>query len=269
MDHSFNDKKFVAVVTGATEGIGHQLTLSLSEIAGNDSIIYIIGRDIKKLSELRNAINLKYQNIQCVYWCIDFEKDDDEPYEKLSIAFENDIKKDGVQKIGIFHIAGNIGDIKNKAQDIISRKSWDSHLKVNVTSMILLNNNLLKSIRNCSLEYMTTIVSITSLLAIKPFKCFSQYSVGHAAREAFFRSLAIEMPQLRILSYSPGPVKTRLRDYVSKNAYDEDIRYAFSHDDNHESGGRVISTEETIGKLLEYLRKDKYVSGCRVDIFDI
>lgn len=142
-------------------------------------------------------------------------------------------------------------------------------MKVNLTSMILLNNNLLKSVTKLNMENMTTIVSITSLLAIKPFKCFAQYSVGHAAREAFFRSLAIEMPELRILSYSPGPVKTRLRDYINKNAYDEDIRNAFSHDDNHKSGGRVVSTEETIGKLLEYLGKNKFVSGSRVDIFDI
>uniref|UniRef100_A0A0K0G126 Sepiapterin reductase (inferred by orthology to a human protein) n=1 Tax=Strongyloides venezuelensis TaxID=75913 RepID=A0A0K0G126_STRVS len=269
MNHSFSNKTTVSVVTGATEGIGRQIVYTLSQIVGKDSIIYVVGRDTKKLQELCGNINKDYQNVKCIYWCIDFGKDDDEEYNKLSIEFENDIKKQGVQKIGIFHIAGTIGDIKNKAQDITSRESWDYHLKVNLTSMILFNNNLLSAVKSACLDYMTTIVSITSLLAIQSFKCFTQYSVGHAAREAFFRSLAVEWPELRILSYSPGPVKTKLRNFINKNAYDEGIRDAFSCDEKEECGGRVVSTEETINKLFQYLAEDKFVSGSRVDVFDI
>lgn len=43
-----------------------------------------------------------------------------------------------------------------------------------------------------------------------------QYSVGKAAREAFFRALAVEENNLRILNYSPGPVQTDMHSEVAK-----------------------------------------------------
>uniref|UniRef100_A0A0N4ZMQ1 Sepiapterin reductase n=1 Tax=Parastrongyloides trichosuri TaxID=131310 RepID=A0A0N4ZMQ1_PARTI len=267
MGFSFDGKKIVAVITGATQGIGLQILISLSKIIGKGSIIYIVGRDDKKLYELSEDIT--NENVKCTYWHIDFENSDVEAYEKLGQAFKGDIMDENIDIIGIFHIAGNIGDIKIKAQDVVPRESWDSHFKVNVSSMILLNNYLLKPIIHLKKENISVIVSITSLLAIKSFPCFSQYSVGHAAREAFFRSLAVECPELKILSYSPGPVKTRLRDYVKNNAYDSGIREAFSDEKISDISKQSLAPEATIGKLFEYLKNNDFQSGSRIDFFDI
>ncbi|EYC15434.1 hypothetical protein Y032_0037g3521 [Ancylostoma ceylanicum] len=43
-----------------------------------------------------------------------------------------------------------------------------------------------------------------------------QYSVGKAAREAFFRVLAVEDDTIKVLSYSPGPVDTAMHDVIAK-----------------------------------------------------
>jgi NAD(P)-dependent dehydrogenase (short-subunit alcohol dehydrogenase family) len=59
------------------------------------------------------------------------------------------------------------------------------------------------------------IVNITSLLSVKAYPSFTQYSVGKAAREAYFRGFATENPSCRVLNYSPGPVDTDMHTEVS------------------------------------------------------
>lgn len=49
-------------------------------------------------------------------------------------------------------------------------------------------------------------------------KFFIQYSAGKAAREAFFRALAVEEPNLRILNYSPGPVQTDMHEEIAERS---------------------------------------------------
>lgn len=48
------------------------------------------------------------------------------------------------------------------------------------------------------------IVNITSLFGIEPCKSVGYYCVGKASREMYFRVLALENPNLNILSYAPG-----------------------------------------------------------------
>lgn len=59
-------------------------------------------------------------------------------------------------------------------------------------------------------------INLTSLLAVQAFPSFSQYSVGKAAREAYFRSLALENKDVKVLSYSPGPVDTDMRGEIAR-----------------------------------------------------
>jgi len=59
-------------------------------------------------------------------------------------------------------------------------------------------------------------VNITSLLSHKAYPSFTQYSVGKAAREAYFRAFAAEHPGSRVLNYSPGPVDTQMHTEVTE-----------------------------------------------------
>lgn len=48
------------------------------------------------------------------------------------------------------------------------------------------------------------VVNISSLCALKPFKSWTLYCTGKAARDMMFKVLAVEEPDVRVLNYAPG-----------------------------------------------------------------
>ncbi|VDN57984.1 unnamed protein product [Dracunculus medinensis] len=110
--------------------------------------------------------------------------------------------------------AGTLGAINKPAIDLGCREIWQEYLQINLISMIQLTNFVLKKL---PFEMIPTqfVINITSLCSIKALPSLCQYCVGKAGREAFFRSLAAENPSLRILSYSPGPVRTDMYNELS------------------------------------------------------
>lgn len=49
-----------------------------------------------------------------------------------------------------------------------------------------------------------TVVNISSLCALQPFKGWALYCAGKAARDMLYQVLAAEEPSVRVLSYAPG-----------------------------------------------------------------
>jgi sepiapterin reductase len=137
-------------------------------------------------------------------------------------------------------------------------------------------NNALYNVICKELSRTIVIVNITSLLAIKAFASFTQYSVGKAAREAYFRSFALEHDEAdcRVLQYSPGPVDTEMHAEVHRTTYDETVREHFQNrpkpptakpSDLHR---RLITPKETVDKLIGILNDNRFENGSRVDFFD-
>uniref|UniRef100_A0A0M3I5D2 Short chain dehydrogenase n=1 Tax=Ascaris lumbricoides TaxID=6252 RepID=A0A0M3I5D2_ASCLU len=135
----------------------------------------------------------------------------------------------------LVHNAGTIGDIKKRASEVSSAKDWRDFLQINLIAMIQINNLVLR-------------------------KVTAEYSVAKAAREAFFRSLAVEDSSLRILNYSPGPVQTSI-------SYDDSVRSSFKAKDG-ETTRKALLPEETVTKMISVLEANVYESGARVDFFD-
>ncbi|KHJ79253.1 hypothetical protein OESDEN_21105, partial [Oesophagostomum dentatum] len=112
------------------------------------------------------------------------------------------------------------------------------------------------------------VVNITSLVAVQGFPSLTQYSVGKAAREAFFRGLAVEDDTIKVLSYSPGPVDTAMHEIIAKESFDEGIRNAFTQNSSSEVHRTTLTPTQTVVKMLKYLEEDKFQSGARIDYFD-
>ncbi|GMT20174.1 hypothetical protein PFISCL1PPCAC_11471, partial [Pristionchus fissidentatus] len=102
----------------------------------------------------------------------------------------------------------------------------------------------------------------------------SYHACGKAAREAFFRGLAVEEPSLRVLNYAPGPVLTDMYKIVQEKSYDPTIRNAYTVSENGKSAAQSdvhaaqLSPEQTVTKLVRILNEDAYESGAHVDYFD-
>lgn len=79
----------------------------------------------------------------------------------------------------------------------------DSYLTFNVSSCLCLTASILQAFPQCP-GVKRTVVNISSLCALQPFRSWVLYCTGKAARDMMFRVLAEEEPDLRVLSYSPG-----------------------------------------------------------------
>lgn len=74
---------------------------------------------------------------------------------------------------------------------------------MNLTSMLCLTSSILKAFQDCP-GLSRTVVNISSICALKPFKGWALYCAGKAARAMMFQVLAAEEPSVRVLSYDPG-----------------------------------------------------------------
>ncbi|GJQ73468.1 hypothetical protein Trydic_g13827 [Trypoxylus dichotomus] len=75
----------------------------------------------------------------------------------------------------------------------------------------------------------------------------------------------VEEPNINILTYSPGPVNTAMFNEVIKNAQSAELKTQFK---DIKTNNIILSTEQTVEKLLKILESGKYKSGGVIDYFD-
>lgn len=97
----------------------------------------------------------------------------------------------------------------------------------------------------------------------------SSFSSGKAAREMYFRVLALEEaetdPNLLILNYSPGPVDTEMTVDVQANSAAASVRSIF---ETMRTDKSMLQPIDTTKKFLCVLEADTIKSGDRVDYYD-
>lgn len=158
----------------------------------------------------------------------------------------------------LVHNAGSLGNPKQLTNEFTSNdfEQLSGYFKLNVTSVIAMTGSFLKCFSHTPKK---SIVNISSLAGITPMKGLNVYGAGKAARDAFFRSVALENPDTRVLNYAPGPVKTDMASTLRRNSYLQDF---FEKDSN------ILPPEKTVAKLIEILEIDKFTSGAHIDYFD-
>lgn len=87
--------------------------------------------------------------------------------------------------------------------DLADSTEMNNYWALNLTSMLCLTSGILKAFPD-SPGLSRTVVNISSLCALQPFKGWTLYCAGKAARNMMFRVLAAEEPTVRVLSYAPG-----------------------------------------------------------------
>ncbi|KAJ8946791.1 hypothetical protein NQ314_008774 [Rhamnusium bicolor] len=161
----------------------------------------------------------------------------------------------------IFHNAGHIGTLK-QTTDLTDLKAWREYYDLNLFSVSLLNSVFIKQIRPIAPQLV--VVNITSLCGRSPTVNLAMYGSGKAARELFFKVLAIEEPKIIVLNYSPGPVDTDMFDSIINEAQSEVLKKSFKE----VKETTVLTTEQTVNKMLEILENGDFKTGDTVDYYD-
>lgn len=187
----------IAVVTGASRGIGHATALALAKAGAH---IVALARTQGALEELDDAIQAMGGSTTLVPLDIkDFDALDrlgaalHERWGKLDILFANAGLLGGLAPLGHY-----------------DQKIWDDVMAVNVTA----NWRLLRSLDPLLRASDAGRVIVTSSGAAHNVRAYwGPYSVSKAAVEALARTYAAETvtTPVRVTMVNPGPLRTKMR----------------------------------------------------------
>tara|TARA_B100000029_G_C17592206_1_gene962917 strand:+ start:1889 stop:2593 length:705 start_codon:yes stop_codon:yes gene_type:complete len=183
----------IAVITGASSGIGESIAYKLSEYNYH---IVIIARSINKLSLIKEKIKTE---------CTAIKADLSNPKEIKRVVS----KIENPQNIEVLVNNAGIG-IFNKVQDT-SLKDWDSQINTNLRAPFLITKAFLPYMIN---KNMGKIIFINSVAGLNPYPFGSAYVASKYGMRGFSSTLREEVRQnnIKVISIHPGAVDTPLWD---------------------------------------------------------
>jgi len=264
MTAEFWNQKTFCLITGASRGIGAHIAKKFSQNVGPGSVMLIVARSTPGLLETKSQMNT--ENSQVVTSEQDLGNPNSAKFAEMinSALTSTGTKATDFQHYIIVHNAGSLGNIKLKITETDSLQELQEHYTFNLISLILLNTEFFKIFSDSTKQ--RSIIQISSLGAVEPFKTWGPYCAGKAARDMLMRSIAVEDPSISTLSWAPGPVDTEIYNQAVAHTGDPELAKEF---DESRKSGQILTCEQTISKLVRVLAEKKFTKGEHVDYYDV
>ncbi len=225
----------IAIITGASSGMGKEFANRISETANIDEM-WLIARREDKLKELASQLK-----IPCRVLSMDLTKTESLDELKSLLSQENPAVKVLVNAGG-YGKFGAFTDIPIEEQ----------------LGMIDLNCKALTQITYFVLPYMAKggqIYQLGSLSAFQPVPYIGVYGAGKAYVLSFSRALNRELKGkgIRVMAVCPGWVKT---EFFDRAVRDDTITYY----------NRFYTAEQVVKRALRDMKKGKDVSICGIAV---
>ena len=198
MPKPFADR--VALVTGASRGIGYALSLALARAGAH---VVAVARTVGGLEELDDAVRAAGSSATLV----PLDMRDTEGLYRLARALD-----ERYQRLDV--LVGNAAIVGQRSPlDHVEPKEWDDCIAINVTAnwhLIRATNELLRRAPAGRAVFMTSGAATHARAYSGP------YSVSKAALNVLARTYAAETAStaVRINLFNPGPTRTRMRAAV-------------------------------------------------------
>ena len=228
----------IAIVTGASRGIGRAIAKMLAE--NNYIVIANYYRSEAEAVQLKEE--LENQNKQ-----IDIFKADVSKREEVKQLIEYTLNKYG--KIDV--LINNAGISKSQLFTDVTDSDWNKIIQNNLYSAFCVTQELLPNmIHNKN----GCIINISSIWGLVGASCESIYSISKAGIDAMTKSLAKELgpSNIRVNSIAPGFIDTDMNKEYSKddiNNIKQDIPL------------QKIGQPEDIAKCVKWLVEDEFTTG--------
>ncbi|XP_075711771.1 sepiapterin reductase [Rhinoderma darwinii] len=253
----------LCVITGASRGFGLTVCRDLCARLAPGSALLLVSRSEEKLRQEAGKMRERWPELG-LHWVAADLGTGDGVRRTVTAAEEMKREQEAAETLIIINNAGSLGDISKSFVDITDVGEVDRYLSFNVSSALCLTSSLLRTFpRRPGLQ--RVVVNVSSLAAIQPFKSWTLYCAGKAARAMMFRVLAQEEPDVRVLSYSPGPLDTEMQAQVRTQTADAELRQLFI---NLKNDGKLVDIEVSARRMLDVIQADAYKSGDHVDVYD-
>lgn len=203
----------VAIITGATSGMGRRMALELNDYIGKIQEFWLIGRRVERLKALEKQLTKP-----CRFFTEDLQERS--AYESFSALLERE------QPSILFLVNaagfGQIGTIR----DLSLRDQL---------GMIDLNMGALTAMTRLCLPYMaekSRILNFASSAAFLPQPNFAVYAASKSYVLSFSRSLSEELrvSGIRVTAVCPGPVRTEFFEKAETSGQIPFYKYLFMAD---------------------------------------
>jgi NAD(P)-dependent dehydrogenase (short-subunit alcohol dehydrogenase family) len=187
----------IALVTGASRGIGYATALALARAGAH---IVAVARTVGGLEELDDAIGAAGGSATLV----PLDLKDYAGIARLGAALSERYRRLDV----LVGNAGLLGPLSPLAH--VEPKAWDDVIAINVTA----NWHLIRSMDALlRASEAGRVVFVTSGIATSPRAYWGPYAISKAALDALARTYAAETAttSVRVNLLSPGPTRTRMR----------------------------------------------------------
>jgi len=240
MDLALKNK--VAIVTGASRGIGKAIAKKLALYGAK---VAIISRKINDLEKVKNEINSN--NIIC------FECDINNQNQFKHIA-----QKISDQWGSIDILVNNAGITRDKLLLRLTESDWDDVINTNLKGYY----NTIKIISRYMLKNRSgKIINISSVIGQIGNSGQSNYAASKAGVEGMTRALAVELggKNININSIAPGYIETQMTDDLNQEILNNMKRNIHLN---------RLGTSQDVANLVCYLSSDlsSYITGQTINI---
>jgi len=236
----------VALITGASKGLGKAMALSL---AGAAATVALVSRNLEQLNESGRAVKEAGGNARI------FQAD---------VADEDQVRKlerDVTGAFGKIHILiNNAGINVRKPLVDFTLDEWNRVINTNLTSVFLMCRSFVPHMKGAGYG---RIINMTSIMSWVSIPGRSAYSASKTALLGVTRALALELAadNITVNAISPGPFATEMNTALMQNP---EINQQFISKIPVGRWGRV----EEIGQLALYLCSDDaaFITGTDIVI---
>ncbi|KAK1883881.1 Sepiapterin reductase [Dissostichus eleginoides] len=250
----------LCIITGASRGFGRTVARELSRLVKPGSVLILTARSEENLRSLEVELaGSEAGKSGLLVQCVPADLAQMEGLQSV-VSASRSAFSEHIDHVILVNNAASLGDVSRFTSSFTDMAEVDSYLSLNVTSCLCLTARLLQALPPRS-GLCRSVINITSLCALQPFKSWALYCTGKAAREMMFRVLAAEEPDLRVLSYSP-----EMQSVARSSTADPDLKKTFS---DMFSAGQLLTCEASCAKLMKLLLEDSFTSGAHIDVFDL
>jgi len=245
--------------------LGRTIAIEFSKKVAPGSVFLLVARTADALEETKALVLEASPSVEVITSPVDLAQPDTAAYLNLikSTVTANGRQASDFDHAILVHNAGSLGNLALRVSQIEDLKEVQDYYSFNLFSLILLTSQFLRVFDNA--EKQRTLLQISSLGAVQPFKTWGYYCAGKTARDMLMRSIALEDPSIQTLNYAPGPFESAIYIEATQNTGDEETRQLFN--DSREQG-KILTPEQTTKKLVRILAEKKHTKGEHIDYYD-
>jgi 3-oxoacyl-[acyl-carrier protein] reductase len=235
----------VALITGATRGIGKGLALAFAKNGANIAFTYLSSEEkAKALEQELAALGVKAKGY----------KSDAADYKAAEELTNSIVKEFGTIDV----LVNNAGITRDTLLMRMSEQQWDEVMSANLKSVF----NLTKHVHSVMLRAKKgSIINMSSVVGVKGNKGQSNYAASKAGIIGFTKSVALELGSrnIRCNAIAPGFIETEMT-----GALDEKIIQQWRESIPLKRGG----TTEDVANAALFLASDMsaYVTGQCINV---